>query len=177
MQEAFAQNYVITKNAEEAARLAGYSPNSANAHAHKMVNHPEIAPLIAAHAEKTAKKLDITAEYVLRTIKNTIERCSQATPVLDKKGKQVYVETPDGNVAPAYTFDAAAVLKGTEQLGRHLKLFTDRVEIGLDSNLAEIVADMRRKANIIETQGVKVTDVEELVGRVEAPTVEGPTDN
>lgn len=38
------------------------------------------------------------------------------------------IETEDGEVAPAYKYDATNVFKGYELLGRHLKLFTDKVD-------------------------------------------------
>jgi phage terminase small subunit len=49
--------------------------------------------------------------------------------VLDKKGNQVYVETPDGEMLPAYVFDAKDVLKGCELLGKHLGMFIDKKEV------------------------------------------------
>jgi phage terminase small subunit len=68
---------------------------------------------------KRAEKTEITAEYVLKTIVNTIERCGQEEPVYDK----------DGNPTGEYQFDSRAVLKGSELLGKHLKLFTDKLDI------------------------------------------------
>jgi phage terminase small subunit len=57
-----------------------------------------------------------------------VERCKQARPVVDRSGKPVLVETPDGSLLPAYTFEPQSVLKGAELLGKHLKLFTDKTE-------------------------------------------------
>jgi len=39
------------------------------------------------------------------------------------------VETPDGEMAPAWRYDATNAFKGYELLGKHLKLFTDKSEI------------------------------------------------
>lgn len=71
----------------------------------------------------------ISVEYVLSTIHETVERCKQSYPVLDRRGKQVFVETPDGEMLPAYEFDAKDVLKGCELLGKHLGMFIDKKEI------------------------------------------------
>ena len=68
---------------------------------------------------KRAEKVGADAEYVIKTIMETIERCRQAEPILDKEG------TPTGE----YRFDAGNVLKGCELLGKHLKMFTDKTEI------------------------------------------------
>jgi hypothetical protein len=37
------------------------------------------------------QRTEITQDYVLTTIRETIERCRQVHPVLDRKGEQVYV--------------------------------------------------------------------------------------
>jgi hypothetical protein len=52
-----------------------------------------------------------------------MERCKQAEAVTDRHGTPVMVETPTGDLAPAYTFNAAGVFKGAELLGKHLGLF------------------------------------------------------
>jgi phage terminase small subunit len=70
--------------------------------------------------DKRSKTLEIDAEYVLKTIRDTIERCSQAAQV-----KQA-----DGSVSGEYRFDATNVLKGSELLGKHLKMFTDKLDVG-----------------------------------------------
>lgn len=90
--------------------------------------------------EKTLEKLEITREYVLGGIKSTIERCRQAEPVLDKKGNQVYTETEEGEEALAYTFQSLGALKGYELLGKHLKLFTDKVEHEHKITLEKLIA-------------------------------------
>lgn len=68
---------------------------------------------------KRAERVEVTQDYVLRTIVDTIERCKQAEPV---RGK-------DGEETGEYKFDSSAVLKGAELLGKHLKLFTDKTEL------------------------------------------------
>jgi phage terminase small subunit len=79
--------------------------------------------------DKRSKRVEIDADYVLGTIVSTIERCKQAEPVMDKAGNHLTTETEDGGEALAYRFDASGVLKGAELLGKHLKLFTDKVEV------------------------------------------------
>jgi phage terminase small subunit len=61
---------------------------------------------------------------------------------MDRAGKPVYVETPDGQVVPAFTFEPMAVLKGAELLGKHLKMFTDKVEHSGTINWVEQLAAM-----------------------------------
>lgn len=118
-QELFVKEYLVDLNATQAAIRAGYSVKTAGSQSHDLLKKPEIQEFVSSCATNRAKSVEITAEYVLSTIKNTIERCAQAEPVFDREG----VETGE------YKFDSAAVLKGSELLGKYLKLFTDKTEI------------------------------------------------
>ena len=67
--------------------------------------------------------------------------------MLDKRGQPVFVEGPFGTEVPAYTFDSGAVLKGCEMLGRHLKMFTDKIELSGNIALAERIRAARERAS------------------------------
>lgn len=127
-QARFVEEYLIDLNATQAAIRAGYSAKTARQIGDENLSKPDIAAAVQAAMDERSARTEITADYVLTTIQETIERCKQAKQVLDRKGEQVLVETPTGTVAPAYTFDAGNVLKGAELLGKHLKLFTDKME-------------------------------------------------
>lgn len=113
-------------------------------HGSEWLNHPFVQGYLANKAEEITKDADVTQEYVITKIKDTVERCSQARPVM-RYGEHVMVETEDGEVAPAYTFDASNVLKGCELLGRNLKMFTDKVEASVTDgkSLAELAQQAR----------------------------------
>lgn len=127
-QERFVGEYLVDLNATQAAIRAGYSQKTAGSIGEENLRKPEIAKAVQKAMDERAANAGVTAKYVLETIVNTIERCKQAVPVLDRRGDPVMVETAAGGIAPAYTFEASAVLKGAELLGRHLKMFTDKVE-------------------------------------------------
>lgn len=118
-QAMFVREYLVDLNGTQAAIRAGYSEKTANEQASRLLANVSVREAVAEGSKARAAKVDISAEYVLQTIKNTIERCAQAEPVLDRDG------VPTGE----YKFDSTAVLKGSELLGKYLKLFTDRTEI------------------------------------------------
>ncbi len=127
----FVAEYLVDLNATQAAIRAGYSSKRADAMGYENLRKPEIAAAIQAGMTERARRTEITQDYVLSTIKATIERCAQAMPVLDR----------DGAETGEYKFDAGAVLKGAELLGKHLKMFTDKTELSgkdggpIDANL------------------------------------------
>ena len=134
-QKRFADEYLIDLNATAAYKRAGYNGqgNSAEVTASRLLSNHKVKKYIQDAMDKRSNDLGIDAKYVLTTIKETIDRCRQVHPVLDRKGDQVYVtvgEESTTELVPAFMFDAAGVLKGAELLGKHLKMFTDKVEHG-----------------------------------------------
>lgn len=127
-QQRFVEEYLIDLNATQAAIRAGYSENTARAIGAENLTKPDIAAAIAALKADRSERTEVSADYVLTSIVETMERCKQASPVTYKNGERVMVATPDGEIAPAWTFNAAGVLKGAELLGKHLALFTEKLE-------------------------------------------------
>jgi phage terminase small subunit len=123
-QERFCQEYIIDLNATQAAIRAGYSEKTAYSIGDENLKKPEIASHIQVMLDERSERTEITADYVLNTIKETIDRCKQAVPVMefDHNEKQM-VQTGE------YKFEHNGVLKGCELLGKHLKLFSDKVDL------------------------------------------------
>lgn len=117
-QEMFVREYLIDLNATQAAIRAGYSKKTANEQGARLLANVSVAKVLQAAMDARAKKVELDATYILTGIQEVIERCKQAEPVRDRDG------TPTGE----YQFNAAGALKGYELLGKHLKLFTDKVE-------------------------------------------------
>lgn len=128
-QQRFVAEYLIDLNATQAAIRAGYSAKTAEVIGYENLSKPQIAEAVQVAIKARSERTEITQDYVLKTIYETVERCKQAKPVLMRNGEPVMVETPDGETAPAYAFDSTAVLKGAELLGKHLKMFADKVEL------------------------------------------------
>jgi len=101
-QRMFCKEYLIDLNATQAAIRAGYSEKTANRIGHENLTKLDIQQEIKKLMDKRANKADISSESVLNGIIDVIDR---------NKGE-----------------DDKTVLKGYELLGKHLKLFTDKVE-------------------------------------------------
>lgn len=166
-QTRFVDEYLKDLNATQSAIRAGYSPKTAEQQASRLLSHVKVREYLSSRMTERAERTQITQDYVIKGIVEVIERCRQAAPVLDRSGAQVFVDTPDGALAPAYGFDAKNVLKGFELLGKHLKLFIDKDH--LDAEIKQIDLERRR----IELERLKAgggTSMEailrELIGKL-----------
>jgi len=101
-QEAFVAEYLVDLNATAAAERAGYEhPNKQGP---RLLVNVGVAAAIAKGQAKRSERTEITQDYVLTSIRETMEQ---------RKGTGEH-SNPN------------AVLKGAELLGRHLAMFTDK---------------------------------------------------
>lgn len=143
-QEKFCQEYMVDLNAAQAAIRAGYSEDSARFIGHENLTKPYIAERIAEMKQEATDRTQITADYVLSSLKEVAERCLQATPVY-ARGEDS--EEPE---AEEWKFEHAGANKALELLGKHLGLFVEKKEIsGPDGNPLQIQEVQR---TIVDTQ-------------------------
>lgn len=134
-QAAFVREYLVDLNATKAAERAGYSVDTARSIGHENLTKPDIADAIERATKERAERTQITADYVLNGIKGLVERCIQAVSVLDD----------EGNETGEWRFEANPALKGYELLGKHLRLFTDKVEHSGKVGFVELIEQLHRE--------------------------------
>lgn len=123
-QSLFVKEYIIDFNASQAAIRAGYSKKTAGAIGHENLNKPDIQAAITGAITARAKRTEITADYVLSSLQNVAERCQQAEPVMVRGEGGVMTESGE------YRFDSSGANKSLELLGKHLRLFAEKLEFG-----------------------------------------------
>lgn len=125
-QQAFVREYLVTLNASDAARKAGYSAKTAAAIGNENIKKPEIQYAIDIGKLIRAEKTETSAQWVIREL-----------------AKNHYMATERGELAHSN--------RALELIGKHHKTFTDRVEIfdpdrldddEIDTRLAEIEAQL-----------------------------------
>lgn len=107
-QERFVQEYLIDLNATQAAIRAGYSERTANQIGPENLVKPGIAAAIATAQVKTVEKLELSREWILTKLKGNAERALE-----------------DANDR----YNGAAANKALELLGKHLGMFSDKLEV------------------------------------------------
>lgn len=148
--ERFAQELAGGASAADAYITAGFKANRSNAanFARKPVILDRVSEILAERdkiqALATAEAIRATGidkEWVLMRLKEVAERCLQHQPVV-RNGDPVMVETPDGNIAAAYRFDAAGANRALELLGKEQGMFIDKKEVAVKPGNYKYVMDL-----------------------------------
>ena len=144
-QQLFVREYMKDLHQTNAAIRANYSEKTAGQQANRLLKNVKIQQAIAELRAERNARINIDVDYVIKTIIETVERCNQASPVTDRHGDTVLGEASDGSLKPIYKYDATNVLKGAELLGKHLGMFTDKVEVSggmAISSLSDLMDDL-----------------------------------
>jgi phage terminase small subunit len=151
MQERFCEEYIVDLNATAAAKRAGYSAVTANQQGPRLLVNVGISARISELKNMRSRRTNVTADFVLSTIVETIDRCRQAEPVMEfDRATKSMVPTGD------WKFEHQGVLKGCELLGRHLKLYTDKVEhSGKIDDISEAELDRKIEEKMLKLKGVE----------------------
>lgn len=170
-QQVFVREYVIDHNASRAAESAGYSKKTAGQIGARLLKNVKVATEIAKKEQKMCGKLEITAENVLGEIKKlafsnmldyvTVTAEGEAFVDLSKLTRdqaaaiqEITVDEAAGGAGDGRRervrrtrFKLADKGLNLERLGRHLKLFIDRVElIATDDIVSRLAAGRKRAA-------------------------------
>lgn len=179
-QRLFIAEYLKDKNATQAYLRAGYknNPDVADSSAHRLLGNPRIANAIRQAMNRIEKRVMIAAENVLIEL----GKIAFADPrkVFAENGDLLPPKDWPDEIAGAiqaieieeirepYTGDVIGKIKkikfwdknkALDNLGKHFKLFDDKIEININDGLAERLAQARAYA--IEAKKRLIEDVGE----------------
>lgn len=148
-QALFVQEYLVDLNATRAYKAAGYSQKSAEVCASQLLRNPKVQAVIAKKTDKRMDRLEISADRVLQEIARLAFFDPRKFFNSDGSAKQVH-ELDDDTAMALAGMDVAEMFEGSgdqkhayglmkkfkladkgqnlERLGKHLKLFTEKVE-------------------------------------------------
>jgi phage terminase small subunit len=154
-QRRFADEYIVDLNATQAARRAGYASDSAGQIAHKLLKNAEIQAEIQNAVAERARRTEVTADRVvlelarlgfgdLRGVAEWDEngvRYRSSEELTDDEAatiesvKHVTTTSEDGTVRKHLELKQHSKTKALEMLGRHLALFTDKLQMNADGDI------------------------------------------
>ena len=169
----FALEYLKDLNATQAAIRAGYSEKGAEVTGFNLLRNAKVAAEIQAAMNRRAEKLILTSDYTLRAITNIGH--FDPRKLFDEKGNLKDIPDLDADTARNIAgFDFVTLyegegdqkhafgqlrkirlrdsLKALELEGRHQKLFTDRIEHGLDDDIKRLIAEKIDLTNLTVEQ-------------------------
>lgn len=93
------------------------------------VKDPNVRLYLGTLLEERQKRLEMDEDWVIARLRDICDRCMQSEPVYDNRALQ-YDE--DGNEIEReplyYKFDAAGATKSLELIGKHMRMFSDKVD-------------------------------------------------
>ena len=120
-QKAFVSEYLVDLCATKAAIRAGYSAKRADAIGHENLRKPEIKAAIQLAMKQREERTQVTQDYVITKIRDTIERCSGGDE-----------------------FNPQSIMKGCELLGKHLGLFEkDNKQRNPADAISQLIAEIQ----------------------------------
>ncbi len=149
-QRTFVDEYLVDLNATQAAIRAGYNQKTAHSIGHENLSKPEIASAIQTAMDERAERTQITADRVLQEIArigfsdirkvltaggnllnpndwgDDVAASVASIELVQRRGQK----NDDGDDEPETVTKIKIWDKNSalEKLGKHLKLFTDKVE-------------------------------------------------
>ncbi len=135
-QQVFATEYLIDLNATQAAIRAGYSKKTAESQGSRLLRNVKVKEHLSELGTKRSERCEITSDEVLQEIAKI------AFVNLDEEAM----------VEHRARISVSEKLKALEQLGKHLKLFTDRVEHD-GGSLLETLVDMANRDDTGAAEG------------------------
>jgi phage terminase small subunit len=122
--ETFCREYVGRTEfcGAKAARNAGYSEKGAREQAYAILRRRDVQNRLAELLQERRANSELNDQYVLDRLREVVDRCLQAVPVIDPK---------TGGRAGEWRFNASGANKALELLGRHLGLWNDKLSLQL----------------------------------------------
>lgn len=121
-QEAFCVEYVYCANATRAYRTA-YNPSDPRAawignEAWKLLQKPEVRARVLELREWRKEFIGVDSAWVIEVLTENIGRAMQEHPVTG----------PDGKPTGEFKYDGAVVNKAAELIGKHIGMWTEKIE-------------------------------------------------
>ncbi|WP_258248061.1 terminase small subunit [Aggregatibacter actinomycetemcomitans] len=167
-QKRFIQEYLIDLNATQAAIRAGYSEKTAYSIGQENLNKPEIQRVIAEAQNKRSERTQIKQDDVIRMLLENIEIASGKKAVIKTEIRKSEDGELVGDDIAQFVYESSSVNRSLELLGKHLGMFSEKVEVSGDLHI-----EQRTELNL---SGLDINELEQLEKLLEKGNPEQDSD-
>lgn len=136
LEQRFVEEYCVDLNHKRAAERCGVTADKSAALGRRFLRKPEVMQAIDVRLAELSKVSVVNAEWVRVKLKEVVDRCMQAVPVMisqrNEDGKMEQV--PSGE----FKFDSGGANKALENLGKHLGMFTEHSVLTIEHELKSL---------------------------------------
>ncbi len=139
-QRCFVDEYLIDLNATQAAIRAGYKHPDIG---RQLLTKTHVSHAIEKAMTERSERLEVTQGEVIGDLREIRDRCLQRIrPVMERGINGKFVQAKDENGNLLFDFDSNGATKAVELLGKHIGLFTTKIEHSGKITLAELAAEI-----------------------------------
>ena len=120
----FAEEFLIDRNATQAAIRAGYSKTSAEKQGHLLTRNDKVIAYIEQREQEIKEATCISHEWVTERLIEVVKKCMQEVEV-EKWDHDARCVTGTGE----YVFDAKGANQALQLLGKNIGMFKDNVQV------------------------------------------------
>ncbi len=154
-QKRFIEEYLVDLNATQAAIRAKYSKHTAQEQGSRLLSNAMIAKAIQAALDKRSVRVGVDADWVLMRLKQIagadmsdlatwnasgVSFLDSSLISEDAKASVQAIEESTNEFGGSFKIKQHDKLRALELLGKHLKLFTEKVEVKHTHTLEDLVA-------------------------------------
>ena len=162
----FVSEYLIDRNATQAAIRAGYSPKTAKAQGSRLLTYADVRRKVGQETEKQLERKRLTADEVMEAIARVVradvrdlfDDAGNLKPIKQLTAEQASLlagleiikknaEAGDGKIDTVHKVKLKDVSRYVEMAAKHFALLTDVVKVSTDeTRLARLLAGRQRAA-------------------------------
>ena len=153
-QDLFCREYLVDLNATKAAIRAGYKEKAAGQYGYELLQKPHIQKRVSELMAERADRVEVTADRVLQELadlaffdpskifefQNGGIRIKDTADMSDRERRAVVQASEMAGAVVKTDVKLADKISALTLLGKHLKMFTDKTEIGgIDGEKLKII--------------------------------------
>ena len=153
-QKRFVEEYLIDLNATQAAIRAGYSEKTAQEQSSRLLLNVMVQNAIKEAQTKRSERMQIKQDDVIRMLLENIEIASGKKAVIKTEIRKSQSGELVGDDIVQFVYESSSVNRSLELLGKHLGMFSEKVEVSGDLHI-----EQRNELNL---SGLDINELEQL---------------